>query len=836
MHTEPRCIDWTWRYWLRRYWLAFACVLVAGSSSSMSARAATPKSLRIENGEPGSTAQLAGRDARLQLIVSADLGDGETRDWTHAVTFTTEPNGIVQIDDALVTPLANGSVKVTARDPNGLAIETTLDVRGVDEDLPTSFPGQIVPIFTKLACNGGGCHGKAAGQNGFKLSLLGFEPREDYEHLVNESRGRRVSPATPDHSLLLLKAINASPHGGGQRLDQDSHEYRLLRRWIAQGLPFGSGDEPTVTSIEIFPKQRRLSPKVSQQLAVVANYSDGSVEDVTRAALYESNDPAMAEVTPSGLVSLGELVGDVAVMARYSGHVTVFRADIPLPGSENVWTRGNGPEPRNVVDTFVFQKLESLGISPSPPCDDSTFLRRTTLDIVGRLPTLDESSEFLADQDAGKRDALVERLLASDQYAEFFAGKWNTILRNRRSGSGLQFATIAFYDWIRESLRQNKPYDDFVRELMTASGTVASNPPVVWFRQVPDTNQRIEDAAQLFLGQRIQCARCHHHPYEKWSQGDYTQMAAFFSTVSKKASDDPREPRFFARVGGASAQHPKTKKSLQPAGLDADTLPIDATDDPRTSLADWMVGPTNPFFARALVNRYWKHFMGRGLVEPEDDLRVTNPPSNPELLDGMAKSFIDSGYDLKALVRLIVQSKTYSLGSDALVDNLDDRRSYSRYYPKRLGAEALLDAVDHVTQSPTRFAGMPPGTRAVALPDTGFASYFLDVFGQPDSSTACECERSQEANLAQSLHLLNSEELQKKLSGDSGRAAKMAADESRDDEAKVRELYLVALSRPPRDKELKDTLAYLAGKQNQREAYEDLVWTLINSKEFVFNH
>ncbi len=808
-------------------------VLHVGPSGSS---ADEPIAIRIENGQPGATTKLVGRDARLQLIVSADFGDGDQRDWTRAVTFKTEPADVIRIDDALVTPLANGSVKLIASDPSGQLAETMIEVSGVDDHIPTSFPGQVVPIFTKLGCNSGGCHGKAAGQNGFRLSLLGFEPREDYEHLVKESRGRRVSPAAPDRSLLLLKAINASPHGGGQRLAEDTHEYRLLRRWIAQGLPYGSGDEPSVTSIDIFPKQRRLPSSASQQLSVVANFSDGSSEDVTRAALYESNDSEMADVTTTGLVKLGDLAGDVAIMARYQGHVTVFRADIPMQAAADAWDSDRAPQPRNVVDTFVFKKLRSLGIPPSAPCDDATFLRRATLDITGRIPTLEETADFLADTSPEKRDALIDRLLDSDEYSEFFAGKWNTILRNRRSGGGLQFATLAFHDWIRESLRQNKPYNEFVREIITASGTVASNPPVVWFRQVPDINQRIEDAAQLFLGQRIQCARCHHHPYEKWSQGDYAQMSAFFSTVAKKNGRDPSEPVFFARVGGASAQHPKTGQSLAPAGLDSETMSIDGSDDPRSALADWMVDPANPFFARALANRYWKHFMGRGLVEPEDDLRVTNPPSNPELLDGLAQSFVDSQYDLKALVRLIVQSKTYSFGSDALEDNLGDRRSYARYYPQRLGAEVLLDAVDHVTGTPTRFEGMPPGTRAIALPDTGFASYFLDVFGQPDSSTACECERSQEANLAQSLHLLNSEEIQKKLSSDSGRAATMAADDARSDEAKVRELYLIALSRPPNDEELKDTLTYLAGKTNRREAYEDVVWTLINSKEFVFNH
>ncbi len=555
-------------------------------------------SLRIDNGAAGTSRQLLGRDARIQLIVTAELSDGSEQDYTHQVTYSAEPDDLVRIDHAIVTPLANGLTKITARDDAGNVATTEIEIDGIGEDLPISFPGQVVPIFTKLGCNSGGCHGKVAGQNGFRLSLLGFEPRDDYEYLVKESRGRRVSPATPDHSLLLQKAINVSPHGGGQRLKKDSYEYRMLRRWIAQGLPFGSGDEPIVTSIDVYPRQRRLQPQGDQQLSVVATYSDGSVEDVTRAALYESNDTEMADVTDTGLVNLGDLAGDVAVMARYQGHVTVFRADIPMQNHSAVWESDSAPQPRNLVDEFVFKKLRSLGIPPSHSCDDATFLRRATLDLVGRLPTLAETEEFLSDAAADKRDSLVERLLASDQYAEFFAGKWNTILKNRRDRGGLEFATIAFHDWIKESLRENKPYDQFVREIVTASGSVANNPPVVWFREVPDTNQRVEDAAQLFLGQRIQCARCHHHPYEKWSQGDYAQLSAFFSTVTKKNDSDPGEPTFIARIGGASAQHPKTRASLAPSGLDGETMSIPPTDDPRSHLADWMVDPENPFFAR----------------------------------------------------------------------------------------------------------------------------------------------------------------------------------------------------------------------------------------------
>lgn len=788
--------------------------------------------LHFENGGGKAATSLTGIDSRLQLLVTQDQPNGILTDRTRDVTLQASPEGVVAIDGSgLVTPLADGQVAVTATDGDGRTATTRLTVSGTENVQPVSFCGQVVPIFTKLGCNGGGCHGKIAGQNGFRLSLLGFEPEEDYKRLVAESRGRRVSLASPDRSLLLQKTVNAMPHGGGARTGRDSHEYRVLRRWISQGMPYDEGQIVEARSIRVFPESRRMTAGSAQQLRVIATYSDGRVEDVTRAAVYESNDPQMAEVGETGLVKIGELVGDVAVMARYQGQVTVFRAEIPLQidgGAEFA------SDVTNPVDRFVRKKLASLGISPSPPCDDLTYLRRVTLDLTGRLPTLEETDGFLADASTDKRERLVDDLLASDDYAAFFARKWSVILRNRRAGGSLQVSNMLFHHWLEESLRGNKPYDNFVDELLTASGTLFSNPATSWFAQVTDQNERVEDISQLFLGQRIQCARCHHHPYEKWSQEDYARLSAFFSTVSKKTQGP--DIRFVTRVAAPSAKHPKTGKAVAPAGLDADELSVEATVDPRQALSDWVTSTDNPFFAKSLANRYWKHFMGRGLVEPEDDMRVTNPPSNPELMDALADWFVESEYDLKRFVRLIVTSQTYSASSQATEDNIIDRRSYSRFYPKRMTAETLLDSIDHVAGSKTSFAGMPAGTRAVELPDTGFDSYFLSVFGQPDSKTACECERSTEANLAQSLHLLNSEEMQNKLNGDQGRAATYASDSNRTAEEKIGELYKLAFSRLPTDDELKATLGYLGQREDQREPWEDLIWALLNSKEFLFNH
>jgi hypothetical protein len=778
------------------------------------------------------TLQLRGRDARWQMqVVASHPASLLSRDVTRDVSYQLDRPDIVTIDSTgFVTPLASGTVRLTAHFNGQTTAPLLLDVSGVETVQPVNFPNQVVPIFTKFGCNGGGCHGKAAGQAGFKLSLLGFEPREDFTHLVHESRGRRVFPAVPSQSLLLLKATNQSPHGGGQRIEPDSHEYRVLQRWIASGLAYGDEAQLRVTGIEVIPAQAQLERNAAQQLSVIATYSDGTYEDITRTAQYESNNTDLADVDSHGLVSLSDRPGDVAIMARYQGQVSVFRASIPLGVPIETW-----PESRNVVDQLVFSKLKTLGIPPSDISDDATFIRRVTLDLCGRLPTIQETEAFLTETPATKYETTVDRLLASADHAEFFAKKWSTILRNRRSNPGYQLGTFAFFDWLRNSFYNNLPYDQFVRQLLTASGSVDSNPPVAWLREVSTTEARVEDAAQLFLGQRLQCARCHHHPFEKWSQADYFHMAAFFSNVTRRDGDTPDQPRFVSKVAAATAKHPKSGEDLPPAGLDAPPLTLPANIDPREELVDWMVAPENPFFARALVNRYWKHFFAVGLVEPEDDMRVTNPASNPELLDGLAQEFVDHQYDLRHLLRLICTSTTYRIRSEANEHNLRDQ-SYARYYPKRLQAEVLLDAVDQVLLTHTSFTGVPAETRAVSLPDNSFSSYFLDVFGKPDSTTACECERSQEATLAQSLHLLNSKEIQTKLSSDSSLPASLAAS-SDTLEQKIKQLYLAALSRLPTPSEVETASQYLTRQADQpRAAYEDLVWAILNSKEFLFNH
>jgi hypothetical protein len=712
-------------------------------------------------------------------------------------------------------------------------------------DGPISFANDVVPILTKAGCNGGVCHAKAGGgQNGFQLSLLGFEVEDDYTSVVKEARGRRVFPAAPELSLLLQKASGQVAHGGGVRMTPDSQNYQLLYRWIAQGAPWADADEPQMVAVAVEPPGGVIERGGQQQLRALATYSDGAIRDVTALALYESNAAAMASVTESGLIRVQDIPGRVAVMVRYQGKVAVFTAAVPLGAPVD-----DLPEPNNFIDEYVFANLREIGIPPSPVCDDATFLRRASLDVAGRLPSEQESREFLASTDADKRARVVERLLSSPGYADYFANKWTALLKNRRDDASDITSNFAFHAWIRDSLLANVPYDQLVRELLAATGTVVGNPPVAWYKRVTDPKQQIEDVSQLFLGVRMQCAQCHHHPFERWSQNDYYGLAAFFSQVGRKPTGVRGEDLIFHQRGRATATNVKTGAPLVPAALGDDVGTIAPEEDPRLRLADWMSSPENPFFARALVNRYWKHFFTRGLIEPEDDIRDTNPPTNPELLAALEAHFIASGFDLKELVRMITTSKAYQLSATPNEHNLVDRQNYSRFYPRRLQAEVLLDAIDDITGAKTTFANLPPGTRAVALPDNSYngASQFLQVFGRPNSQSVCECERDQSSNLAQSLHLVNSAEMKGKLVAANGRAAQLAAGEQPLEE-RITQLYMAAFARPPRDDELQTAMEYIntppvnaegqpvdASSAVQQNA-QDLVWALINTKEFLFNH
>ncbi len=758
------------------------------------------------------------------------------RDLTREATYACEPAGIVEIDQTgFVRPLKDGTATITATWEGTRSSPREVTVERHSDLIPVSFANEIVPLFTRHGCNGGSCHGKVGGQNGFSLSLFGFEPSRDEESIRFEARGRRISPAAPEHSLLLRKASGQLPHEGGIRLAEDSDDYRLLARWIGQPRSVSEEASPAIERIAVSPRHRLMAAGASQQLRVTAHFADGSTLDVTRDVVYESNNESMAEADRSGLVHLKEKTGTASVMVLFKEHVDVFQADIPSGAPLD-----SSPEPANLIDEHVFAKLQQLGLPPSDLCDDSTFLRRVTVDIAGRLPTLEEAKAFLANGSPDKRARIIDAFLADGSYADYFAGKWAAILRNQRRNDRHMPETYAFHEWIRQSLQANRPYDQFVRDILTATGESRDNPPVTWYRNVGGEKERMQDMAQVFLGVRLQCAQCHHHPYEKWSQDDYYGLAAFFTTLEHKRAR-PGEQVLVHRSKAARAKNPSSEQELGPALPGMGPLELSPEEDPRRALADWVVSPENPYFARMIANRYWKHFFGRGLVDPEDDLRVTNPPTHPALLAALEAHVIESKFDLKSLVRLICNSRTYQLSSVPNKHNRDDRQNYSRFYPRRLQAEVLADAINQLTNGSDSFRGQPAGARAVQLPDDQFARefHFLAIFGRPSMASACECERTTGFSLAQAVQLVNSKETRAKLTADRGRPALLLRDRERTHKDRVEELFLRAYSRLPTAEDAEVVMEFLKGGQPDRAAaqaaYEDLVWSLLNSREFIFN-
>ena len=834
-----------------RRWAVLFAAFVAFNGSLARAADINPADVKSVAVYP-TKVSLTGGDDAAQLVVTATLANGQLADLTTESTYAVaDGKSAVVLTGGRVVPRGNGATEVVVTF-GAHSIKVPLAVKSMGENLPLNFTNQVVPVFTKLGCNSGGCHGKLAGQNGFRLSLLGFEPDLDFMTLVKEGRGRRLFPANPDASLFLTKATGRAPHGGGKKMDPDSDEYKLVRRWIASGTPWGEEKDPKVTKISVYPEHRVLPRQSKQQFAVYAHYTDGTVEDITRRAQYESNDTEIATVEERGLVRTLGMSGEAAIMARYQGMVAVFRATVPLGVKTPDWSFAE----KTVVDKHTSKKWKELGLVPSDLCSDEQFIRRVYVDVTGTLPTPKEVLAFTADADAAKRDKLVDKLLDTPEYAYFFANKWADILRvKRRQEPGRAQGTFAFHEWIREQVANDTPYSDFVRSIVAASGDERKSPSTVWYKEIDKAEQFVDDVSQVFLGQRMACANCHHHPYEKWSQDDYWGLAAFYGRVGRKEvrlpntnpnAQDNRVQVVYVRAIG-NVTNKRTQLTATPKPLDGDPMAALTTDDdPRQKLVDWMVDAKNPFFAKTVANRYWAHFFGRGIVDPLDDMRITNPPSNPELLDALAKNLIDNKYSLKALIKTICKSRTYQLASAPNEFNKHDKQAYARYYPKRLQAEVLLDALCQVTDSPTRFGGLPTDKnaphRAIMLPDESFASYFLDVFGRPQRISACECERVSEANLAAVLHLLNSDEVQGKINRGGGRADALAkAEDKRTDEEKVTEIFLWAFSRKPTKDDMAAALEHVkkletkSGAAGKKTAYENIIWALLNTKEFVFN-
>jgi hypothetical protein len=695
---------------------------------------------------------------------------------------------------------------------------------------PVSFRNDVIPVLTKLGCNQGACHGAQHGKGGFKLSLLGFEPEPDYDQIVKSAEGRRVCLSFPVESLLLLKPTRAIAHGGGKRLVPGSREERILMRWLEQGAPPPRDDDPMTVGLTVEPPQRRLQPDQTQRLAVTALMSDGTRRDITGDARFDTLSEGIATVRPDGLArAVGR--GETNIMVRYQGHAAMARLTIPF-GPPLPFTF----EPRNVLDEKAAQKWRELGLAPSARCTDSEFLRRAMLDAIGTTPTPDEVDAFLADPSPDKRARLVDALLERPEYVDFWTLKWGDLLRVNADKLGPQ-GMLAFNFWLRNAFRSNKTADRMMGELITAQGSIYTNGPANYFRVASNPEDLAETTAQVFMGVRLQCAKCHHHPFEAYGQDDYYGLAAYFARIRTKRSDEfglfgREQVIYLARSG--EVRQPRSGKVMQPRPLNAE--PDDDPIDRRRALAEWLMKPDNPWFARNIVNRYWGYLMGKGLVNPIDDLRATNPPTNPELLDALAAEFVRSGFDLKQLLRLILNSGVYQLTSATTPENRLDTTYFTHYTAKRLTAEQLLDAVNEATGTIEKFPQRPSGTRAIALPDPNYNSFFLDTFGRPIRAIACECERSGDPTLGQALHLMNGETLNRKLAQRDGRLARMLKDPKLTDETLVQYLYRVTFARPATAAEVETARSVIAEAPDRASGAQDLLWGLINAKEFLFNH
>jgi hypothetical protein len=785
---------------------------------------------------------LSGPASRQTLVLERVEGGLYTGQIAKEVVYASSDPAVVRLEGNVAVPVANGSATLTASGPGGRG-SVRVTVRDLEKPFERSFRNHVQPILARFGCSSGACHGAAAGKSGFKLSLRGYDDEGDFVTLTRHALGRRIDFHDPGRSLVLLKPTGAVAHKGGTRFDPASREYRVLAEWIAAGAPGPRTDDPRVRSIEIVPPRVTLAPGATQQFIVRAHYSDGTVFDATPWTKYTGSDSSVAVPDETGLVKVTGN-GEGAVTAWYLSKIAIATVTVPY-GNRVPEVAFAGAPRRNFVDDLVLEKLRELDLPPSPRSSDGEFLRRAFIDTVGVLPTADEARAFLADPAADKRDRAIEALLARPEFVDYWTYKWSDLLlvNSKRLPAP---AMWAYHTWIRNQVAANVPWDRLVRSLVTARGGTLENGAGSFYVLQDDPFKAAETVSQTFLGMSINCARCHNHPMEKWTNDQYYAFANLFSRVRTKSQGRAGNVVVYAGPEGELIQ-PTTGRPQAPAPLDGAPLAADDPRDRREAMADWLVDPANPYFTRSIVNRVWANFMGAGLVEAVDDMRLTNPPSNPKLLDALAKHLADGGFDLKALMRTILRSETYQRTSAAQPGNGAERRFYSHYYPRRLMAEVALDALSQVTGAPTEFKqaeergrpspfAYPKGWRALQLPDSNIDSYFLKSFGRADRILPCECERTSEPSMAQALHIANGDTLNQKLRV-KGNRIDQVLESKPGDERIVEDAYLSALGRMPTDAERKRILVILgAGGADRRELVEDLYWGVLSSKEFLFNH
>ena len=799
--------------------------VVVGSSIAALAADLPTTSLQVQPAE----ITLNGPRGVQQLIVTANAEAGTIHDATNLAEYKTDDAAVAVIENGIVHAKGNGTTTIHVV-RGGQTSSAKVTVANFETPSPVSFQNEILASLTKSGCNMGACHGSPSGKGGFRLSLRGYDSTVDLVTLRGEYFNRRSNVLNPDESLLLRKPLMEVAHGGGRRLQHGDPAHRVLREWIAEGMKVDPDGAPTLARIELLPAPRVLRDGADRQQLIVNGYfSDGTMRDITALTSFDSSDEGIGTISPAGVVS-HQGRGEVTVLARYLDKVSTTQLTFLTERPDFQWP--NPPEATK-IDQLVFTKLKQLQIQPSELCSDTDFLRRATLDLTGRLPSLEESRLFLANSDPNKRAVVIDQLLLTDDYARFWSLKWSDLLRcnsKRLTKSGVH----KFRRWLFDIVRNDVPLDEFARELLTATGSTQQNAAAGYWKASRDEIDATETTAQLFLGIRIQCAKCHNHPFEKWTQDDYYGTAAAFKRVGRKETGLPDDEMIFVSAGGDVTQ-PRTGKQMKVRLLLEGDVDVPADQDRRVVFANWLTNNSNPFFARSLSNRIWGHIVGKGIVDPVDDFRDSNPPSNPELLTYLADELLKSGFSSRHLIRTIMNSRVYQLSSQRNKYNADDEIYFSHATTRMLTAEQLLDSICAVTGQTEEFAGMPGGTKAVDLVDPPEGHKFLQVFGQPQRELPCECERSTDSNLSQALQLINGPTVHNKLRSDSGSVHQWIAGGKTDAEI-IELLYLTALSRAPLAEEQQTSQAHIKSNEDRTRALEDIAWAVINSKEFLFQH
>lgn len=770
-----------------------------------------------------------------RLIVIAHYKDATTRDITPSVDLKVNTSDIVRIEGTTLYPHSDGKtvIEVSYRGKKVL-VETI--VKDAKKPRPVSFQRDVMPVLTAAGCNTGSCHGSARGQDGFHLSLFGYDPKGDHFRLTREMPGRRINLALPKDSLLLTKAIEAVPHTGGKLFDADSASYRVLLEWLQSGAKYDEKEIVLPTSIEVRPTEVVLKGAGEKlPLTVRAIYSDGSDRDVTPLTTFSTSNDNSVNIDPkTGLITSAKR-GESFLMGRFHTFNEGMQT-IVIP--ETVDYQKPSPPVYNYIDPLVYDKLHKLRVIPAEVCDDATFTRRVHLDLVGRVPTPDELQSFLSNKNKKKREALIARLIDTKEFTEIWVMKWAELLQIRTFKNQVSYkAALLYHNWLRDRLASDMPFNQIAYELLTARGGTFSTPATNYYQVELETKKLTENVAQVFMGTRIQCAQCHNHIFDRWTMDDYYSFTAFFAQIKRKKGEDPREQIIFD--GKGEIQHPVTKKDAVPKFLGGgEPDPDDLKNKSRREVvATWLTAPENPWFARNVTNIIWAHFFGVGIVHPVDDVRVSNPPSNPALLDALAKHFVDSHFNMKQIIRDICMSHTYQLSSRTNPTNVNDTRNFSHAFVRRLRAEILLDVISQVTSTPNKFKGLPQGAKAVQIADGNTSTYFLRTFGRSSRKTVASTEVKMDPSLSQSLHLLNGETSHQRIIN--GKLVKVMIQEKKSPPEIIHYLYTTCLSRPPTDKEKKKLMIHLEGitdRKIQTEILEDIFWALLNSKEFIFNH